>query len=38
MVFRRQMVAKWAGELSELQVVGNAVIAATNVNSKAWHF
>ena len=38
MVFRRQMVAKWAGMLEESQVVWGAVNLAANANGKEWHF
>lgn len=34
MVFCRQMVAKWAGVLSELQIVQDAIIAAANAKLK----
>lgn len=36
MVFRRQMVAKWAGMLNEIHVVWEVVIAAANAESNSW--
>lgn len=38
MAFRRQMVAKWTGLLSDLRIIQDAVTAAASTKSEAWHF